>query len=76
MIHFAAQAINVNIHHVRRRINSHSPHMVKDHSAGYHASRIPAQILEQGKLLRSQLQQFVAATSLAPEEIQLQICCL
>ena len=53
MIHFAAQTVNVNIHHIRRRINSHSPHMVKDHRAGDHASRIPAQILQQGELLSS-----------------------
>src|SRR5579864_74218 len=73
MIYFAAQAVNVNIYHIRSRINSHSPHMVKDHRAGHNPSHIPAKILEQGELLRSQLQQLVTPPSLAPDQVQLQI---
>ena len=73
MIHFTAQAVNVNVHNIRRRINSHSPHVVKDHSASHHASRVSAEILEQGELLRSQLQQLIASPSLTPDEVQLQV---
>ena len=73
MVHFAAQAIDVDIHHVRCRINPHAPDVIQDHGASYYASGIAAKIFQERKLLRSQLEQLIAAASLMTDEIKLQI---
>src|SRR6266404_2027941 len=55
-VDLGAQAINVNVNYIGRRINSHAPDVVKNHSACHHASGISTEILQQRKFMRSQLQ--------------------
>src|SRR5208282_245790 len=60
MVHLAAQTIDMDIHNIGCGINSHPPNVVQNHGASYHATFIPAKILQQRKLLWSQLQQGIA----------------
>ena len=73
MVHFAAQAIDVDIHYVCCRINPHAPDVIQNHRARNHTSGIPAKIFQKGKLLRGQLEQVIAASSLMTHKIKLQI---
>src|ERR1700758_2310542 len=60
MIDFAAQTIDMNIHNVGCRIDSHTPDMVQNHRPGDYSTFIAAKILQQRKLLWCQLQQVFA----------------
>ena len=73
MIHFAAKAINMNIHYVGRGINPHLPDMVQNHGPGHNATFVAAKIFQQGKLLRGQLQQVIAPPRLTTYQIKLQV---
>src|SRR5271165_980621 len=55
-VHLSAQPVNMHIHHVGVRLNSHAPHLVQDHGARHYAARIPAKVFQQNELLRCQLQ--------------------
>ena len=55
VVHFAAQAINMYIHDVRCGIDSHSPHVVQNHSSRNDPPGISAKIFQKGKLLWGQL---------------------
>src|SRR5208283_2147710 len=73
VVHLAAQTINMNIHHVGCGINPHSPDVVQNHSASYHPTFIAAKILQQRKLLWSQLQQLIAASCFTTNQVKLQV---
>src|ERR1700743_862065 len=45
-VHFVAQAINLHVHDVRGRIDSHTPHPIENHGASDHASGIANQIFQ------------------------------
>src|ERR1700686_3135526 len=55
VIHFAAQAVGMDIHYVGSGINPHLPDMIQDHGARYYATFIAAKIFEQREFLWSQL---------------------
>src|SRR5580692_11918264 len=72
MVHFAAQAINMDVHDVGRGINPHTPDVVQNHRASYHTAFVAAEILQQRKFLRGQLQQVVAPSRFTTYEVKLQ----
>ena len=71
MIHFAAKAVDMDIHYVGRGINPHLPDMIQDHGPGHNSTFVAAKIFQQGKLLRSQLQQVIAPPRLTTYQIEL-----
>src|ERR1039457_160023 len=73
MVYLTAQTIDVDIHDVGCGIKSHPPDMVQNHGASYHATFIPAKILQQRKLLWSQLQQVIAPSCFTTHQVKLQV---
>src|ERR1700693_2290412 len=73
MVHFIAQTINMDVHHVGGGINPHPPNVVENHGPCHHATFVAAKIFKQGKLLRGQLQQVIASPRLATQQIKLQV---
>ena len=73
VVHLAAQAIDVDIDHVRCGIDPHAPDVIQNHGPSNYTPGIPAKIFQEGKLLRSQLKQMIAASSLMTHEIELQV---
>jgi hypothetical protein len=69
-IYFIAQAVNLHVNHVRRRINAHAPYLLQNHSARYYAAGIAAKIFEQRELLGRELQQHFAPAGLASNQIE------
>jgi hypothetical protein len=65
MIHFAAQAINVNIDDIGCGINPHLPDMVQNHGPGHYSTFVAAKIFQQRELLWGQLQQVFAPAGFA-----------
>ena len=55
------------------RINPHPPNVVQNHGTSYDATFIPAEILQQTKLLWRQLKHVIAAPCFTTHEIKLQI---
>src|ERR1035438_8579346 len=76
MIHFAAQTINMNIDDIGCGVNPHLPHMVQNHGPGHDSTFVPAKILQQRKLLWSQLQQVITTSCFATYQIKLQVSSL
>ena len=73
MVHFAAQAIDVDIDYVRCGINPHAPDVIQDHCASNYAPGIPAKIFQEGKLLWGQLEQVIAAPGFMAHKVKLQV---
>ena len=73
VIHFAAQAIDVDIDYVRCGINPHAPNVIQNHRASNYTPGIPAEIFQEGKLLWGQLEQLIAASSLMTHKVKLQV---
>src|ERR1035438_2944215 len=71
MIHFAAKAVDMDIHYVGSGINPHLPDMIQDHGPGYNPSFIAAKIFQQRKFLRGQLQQMIAPSCFPAYQIEL-----
>jgi hypothetical protein len=71
MIHFAAKAVDMDIHHVGCWINPHFPDMIKDHGPGHNSTLIAAKIFQQRKFLRGQLQQMIAPSCFPTYQIEL-----
>jgi len=63
----------MDIDYVCRGINLHPPDMIQNHSASNYTSGIPAEIFQEGELLRGQLEQVIAASSLVTDEVKLQV---
>src|ERR1700688_2876243 len=68
-VNFASQAIDVNIDHIRCRIDPHTPDVIQNHSTSYNASSIAAKVFQERKFLWGQLKQVVAASRFMPHEI-------
>src|ERR1035438_1311241 len=68
-----AQPVDMHVNHVRIRLDAHAPYLVQNHGSGHHPSGVPAQVLQQNKLLRSQLQHLARARSFPSQQIQLQV---
>ncbi len=62
-VNFVSQAINVDIDHVSCGIDSHTPDVIEDHGTSYNTAGIAAKIFQERKLLWSQLEQMIAASS-------------
>jgi len=71
LIHFAAQTIDMNIHHVGCGVNPHFPDMVQNHGPGHHATFIAAKIFQERKLLWSQLQQVITTSCFSTRQVKL-----
>jgi hypothetical protein len=76
LIYLASQAIDVDVHHVRRGINSHAPNVVQNHRASNHSAGISTKIFQEGKLLWSQLQHMAAAAGFMTYQVELQVSSL
>ena len=72
-IHFTAQAIDVHIDYIRRRIDAHAPNVIEDHSTRHDASGVAAKILQERELLGSELQDMSAALGLAAHEVEFEV---
>ena len=70
VVHFAAQAIDVDIDYVCRGINPHAPDVIENHGTSHYAPGIPAKIFQERKLLRRQLKQVIAAASLMTHKVK------
>ena len=44
MVHFPAQAVNMDVHDIGRRIDPHFPYVIENHGPGHDPARIPAKI--------------------------------
>ena len=73
VIHLAAQAIDVDIDYVRCGINPHAPDVIQNHGASNDTPSIPAKIFQEGELLRGQLEQALATSSLMTHKVKLQV---
>jgi hypothetical protein len=71
VIHFAAKAVDMDIHYVGCRINPHFPDMIEDHGPGHNSTLIAAKIFQQREFLRGQLQQMIAPSCFPPYQIEL-----
>ena len=65
-IHLSAQAVDVDIHDIGVRLDSHTPYLVENHGSSHDAAGVSAKILQKHKLLRSQIQYLSASRSLPP----------
>jgi len=54
-IHFAPQVVDVDVHHIRHRIEIELPHLLHNSRPRDRLSRVPHQELQQRKLLRAKL---------------------
>src|SRR5581483_5901280 len=72
-IDLAAQAVNVDIHHVGCGIDSHTPHVVQNHAASHDTAGIATQIFQERELLWSELQYLIATSRFTPHQIELQV---
>src|SRR5579872_619801 len=72
-IHLGTQAVDVNIHHVGSGINAHAPHVIENHGTGDHAADVAAQIFQEREFLRGELQEMVAATGFAADQVEFKI---
>src|SRR5580692_8331138 len=72
-IHFPAQTVDVYIHHVGIRLDSHTPNFIEDHRSCDNPARIPAQIFQQYEFLRRQIQYLSAARRLTPQKVEFEI---
>src|ERR1700733_5950555 len=54
-IDLAAQTVNMDIDHVRVRLNPHSPNFLQKHGAGYNSACVPTEVLKKHELLRAQI---------------------
>jgi hypothetical protein len=55
-VYLSAQTIDVDIHNIGIRLNSHTPDFIENHGSRDDAARIPAQILQKYELLWRQIQ--------------------
>jgi hypothetical protein len=60
-VDLAAQTIDVNVHHVSRRVKVHTPDVFGDHSSSNHAACVPAKVLQQRELMWRELEDALAA---------------
>src|SRR5271165_6686006 len=72
-VNLPPQPVDVHIHNVGVRLDSHAPNLIENHGSGNDPARIPAQILQQNELLRSQIQYLSAPRGLAPQQIEFEI---
>ena len=72
-IYLVAQTVDLYVDHVGHGIDAHTPHAIQNHGARHYTSSITNQVLKHGKLLRRQLQQFLASAGIAADEIQFKI---
>ena len=63
----------MNIDNIGIGLDTHPPYLVENHRARHHAAGIPAQILEQDKLLLRKLQHAPSAHGLAAQQVQFEI---
>src|ERR1700722_13315465 len=72
-VYLPAKTVDVYIHNVGIRLDSHTPDFIEDHGACDNAARIPAQIFQKNEFLRRQIQDLAAPGSLTSEQIQFEI---
>src|SRR5579863_1442308 len=72
-IHLAAKAINMHIDHVGIGLDAHSPDLIENHGASDNAAGVAAEVLEEDKLLRRELEDFAGAGGLAAKQVELEI---
>jgi hypothetical protein len=73
VIHFVAQAIDVDIDYVCCGVNLHTPNVIQNHGTSNYTPGITAKIFQEGKLLWGQLQQVISASSLMTHKVKLQV---
>src|ERR1017187_6994110 len=56
-IDLAAQSIDMNIHNIGVRLDTHAPYFIENHRARHNAARIATEIFQQDKLLGRELQE-------------------
>src|SRR5258708_8123410 len=72
-INFSTQPVDVNVHYIGIGLNAHAPHLVQDHGAGHDATRVAAEIFQQNKLLRSELQGLSGSRCLPSQKIEFKV---
>ena len=72
-IDLAAQSIDVNIHNVRVWLDAHAPDLIENHGTSDNSARVAAEILQQNKFLRRELQDLPGPSCLAAKQVQLKI---
>src|SRR5450631_3559730 len=54
-INFSPQPINVYVHNIRIRYNSHAPNLIENHRTCDEAPSVPAKVFQQNELLRREV---------------------
>jgi hypothetical protein len=72
-VHFTAEAVDMDIHHVCVRLDAHAPDLVENHRACDDAAGIAAQILKKHELLLSKLEDLASTRSLAAEQVEFEV---
>ena len=72
-VYLPAKTVDVYVHDVGVRLDSHTPDFVEDHGPRDDPARISTQIFQQNEFLRRQIQDLSVAGSFTPKQIEFEI---
>src|ERR1700722_12012384 len=72
-IYLPTKTVDVYIHDVGIRLDSHTPDFIKDHGACDNAARISTQVFQKNEFLRRQIQDLATSGSFTPEQIEFEV---